>query len=527
MFDTIANNLYQLNLTKPTFTGDDLIKILPELIVLVTGVLVMIVDLILPRSKADNNRRVIVSMLAIAGFIAAGVASLALIGYTPPANVPASSFSGMFIRDDFTTFLELVFIGTGILTCLISPNYLTKRDMPLGDYISLVVWATLGTMIVGGAGDLMALFVGIELVSIAVYIMTGFARNDKGSSEGAIKYFLLGILSTAILAYGMAWLYGMTGSTNLNAIAQSIATNRLESDTGLTFAMLLLIVAFGFKIAAVPFHVWTPDAYEGAPTPVTAFMSVGPKVAGFAALMRLLVQGMPTLAAQWSIIIAVLAVLTMTLGNIVAVVQNDVKRMLAYSSIAHTGYILIGLAAFSNGATPEKKAEAIGSVLLYSMSYLFMNIGAMAVVAWIQNKGGGSKVEDFNGLSTWAPLSALLMAVCLVSLTGIPPTGGFVGKFFVFRAAIDNGFVWLAIVGALNSAISAYFYLNIIFSMYFRPQPAGVERVRKGGSVLVISGIALATIAVIILGIYPAPVIDFAKSGAEPLFEIARTAAGK
>jgi NADH-quinone oxidoreductase subunit N len=527
VFDAIANNLYQLNVTKPIFTLDDVIKILPEIIVLVTGVLVMILDLILPRGKTENSKRVVVAMLAVAGFVAAGVASILLIGYTPPQGVLSSSFSGMFIRDDFTTFLELIFIATGILTCFISPTYFTKRDMLLGDYVSLVVWSVLGMMVTGAAGDLMMLFVGIELVSISVYIMTGFARNDKGSSEGAIKYFLLGILATAILAYGFAWLYGMTGETNLNAIARSIQTNNLASDPGLTFAMLLLIVAFGFKIAAVPFHVWTPDAYEGAPTPVTAFMSVGPKIAGFAALLRLLIQGMPTLASQWAIIIAILAVLTMTLGNIIAIMQEDVKRMLSYSSIAHTGYILIGLAAFSNVASPEKKTDAIASVLLYSLSYLFMNMGAIAVVAWIQNKGGGSKISDFNGLSTWAPLSALLMAVCLVSLTGIPPTGGFVGKFYVFRAAIDNGYTWLAIVGALNSAVSAYFYLNLIFSMYFRPAPAGVERVQKGGAFLVFTGIALATIAVIFMGIYPSPLIDFAKEGAQPLFELTRTATGR
>lgn len=516
----LMNNIaFQITNTRPTFTGDDFYKLLPELIVLLTGVILMIVDLILPRGRDYNHRRSIMVGLAIVGFLAAIVASAVLFNYKPPAGVETSSFSGMFIRDNFTTFLELMFLATGILTVLISPSYLIKLDIPVGDYYSLITFATLGMMVVGASGDLMAIFVGIELVSISVYILTGFARNDRGSAEGALKYFLLGILATAILVYGMAWLFGMTGSTNLNQISASITANKLTQDTGLTFAMLLLIVGFGFKIAAVPFHLWTPDAYEGAPTPVAAFMSVGPKAAGFAALIRVLVQGMPALSDQWAVIIAVLAILTMTLGNVVAIAQKSVKRMLAYSSIAHTGYIMVGLAAFSNNATPERQRDAIGSVLIYSAIYVFMNIGAFAVIAWIQYKGGGPNLEDFNGLATWSPASALLMAVFLFSLTGLPPTGGFLGKFFVFRAAIDNGYTWLAIVGVLNSAVSAFFYLNVIVSMYFRPPPTGVERVRTGGSVLLFSALIIITIAIIIFGIYPGPALDLAKDGASPLFE--------
>jgi NADH-quinone oxidoreductase subunit N len=289
--------------------------------------------------------------------------------------------------------------------------------------------------------------------------------------------------------------------------------------------MLLLVVGFGFKIAAVPFHVWTPDAYEGAPTPITAFMSTGPKAAAFAAIIRVMVEGMPQLAEQWTVIIAVLAVLTMTLGNVVAIVQGSVKRMLAYSSIAHTGYIMIGLAAFVNN--PQQSQDAIASVLIYSVIYVFMNMGAFGIAIWLQNTGKGIDEEDYNGLAQWAPIPALAMAVCLFSLTGLPPTGGFFGKFFVFRAAIDSGLAWLAIVGALNSAVSAFFYLRIIVAMYFRPAPEGArEKALPTGALFMSVAMVVVIIAIIATGIYPGPVVEWATDSAGTLFQTVRTAAG-
>src|SRR5689334_12195798 len=269
--------------------------------------LLVIIDLFLPR-----ERRPVLGWLAIVGYAAALVATFFV--YNSDTAARSTSFSGMFVRDNFTTFNEIVFLVTGILSVLVAPTYVLKRQIPIGEFYSIQAFSVLGMMIVGASGDLMAVFVGIELVSIGVYILTGFARNDPGSAEGALKYFLLGIMATAILVYGMAWAFGMTGSTNLREIGRQIAANNLTADSGVTLAMLLLVVGFGFKIAAVPFHVWTPDAYEGAPTPITAFMSVGPKAAGFAALIRVMVEGMPTLAPEWTTVIAVLSVLTMTLG---------------------------------------------------------------------------------------------------------------------------------------------------------------------------------------------------------------------
>lgn len=515
----LTNTLLQISTVKPTFTGDDLYRALPELIVLVMAVLVVIFDMFLPM-----RRRPALGYLAIAGYAGALIATATLFYYGNPTK---TSFSGMFIRDDFSSFFEIIFLISGILVVLLTPTYSLKNGIPLGETYALQAFSVLGMMIVGSSGDLMAIFVGIELTSICSYILTGFARNDPGSAEGSLKYFLLGIMATAILAYGMAWTFGITGSTNLAAISRSIQQNNLAADPGLALGMLLLIVAFGFKIAAVPFHVWTPDAYEGAPTPVTAFMSVGPKAAGFAALLRIMVGALPTLAAQWSVIIAVLAVLTMTLGNVVAIAQLSVKRMLAYSSIAHTGYIMVGLAAYLNTNSPERQADAISSVLIYSLIYVFMNMGAFGVLIYVQNRQGGPDVDDFDGLATWAPGIAAGMAFCLLSLTGIPPTGGFLGKFYVFRAAIDNGYTWLAIVGVLNSAVSAFFYLRVIYTMYFNQiRDEARARLQPSKTGFITAGVVVVCIALLLLGILPGPALDLARDGANPLIYVVKTASG-
>jgi NADH-quinone oxidoreductase subunit N len=515
--------LFQINTAKPGFSGQDFYNILPEFIVLVMACLLVIIDLFLPK-----DRREILGWLAILGYAGALVAAAFTYDQN---NTRYTSFSGMFVRDNFTLFNEVIFLITGILGVLVAPSYVIKRRIPIGEFYSIQAFAVLGMMITGASGDLMAIFVGIELSSIGVYILTGFARDDRGSAEGALKYFLLGILATAILVYGMAWAFGMTGTTNLREIGRQIATNNISADSGVIFAMLLLVVGFGFKVAAVPFHVWTPDAYEGAPTPITAFMSVGPKAAGFAAFIRVMVEGMPSLANQWTTIIAVLAVLTMTLGNIVAIAQNSVKRMLAYSSIAHTGYIMVGFAAYvnSNGADANaiRQNDSISSVLIYSLVYVFMNIGAFAILIYVQNREGGANVDDFSGLGRWSPVAALAMAICLFSLAGIPPTGGFFGKFFVFRAAINNGLLWLAIIGVLNSAVSAFFYLRVVVSMYFSPVPEGLEsRLDRGRSLFLTAAMVIICVAIILLGIFPNPALQLAQDGAAPLFQVVRTAAG-
>jgi NADH-quinone oxidoreductase subunit N len=526
LFQTATSGASGVTNTPLTFTGDDFLRVLPEFIILIMATLIVIVDLIIPVKQRPN-----LSWLALLGYAGAFVASALLFDWN--SGAATTSFAGMFARDRFTTFFEFIFLIAGFLSVLISPKYVLKGEIPIGEFLSIQAYCVLGMMVVAASGDLMAIFVGIELTSISVYMLTGFARNDRGSAEGAIKYFLLGILATAILVYGMAWTFGMTGSTNLTDIRTAIANNNLTADSGLTFAMLLLIVGFGFKIAAVPFHVWTPDAYEGAPTPVTAFMSVGPKAAGFAALIRVLVQGMPQLANQWSIVIAVLAVLTMTFGNFVAIPQRSLKRMLAYSSIAHTGYIMVGLAAaYKPGAPGGIDSEAISSILIYSLIYTFMNIGAFGILIWIQTLGGGADVEDMSGLSTWAAAPALGMAICLLSLTGIPPMAGFFGKFFVFRSAINNGFTWLAIIGVLNSAVSAFFYLRVIVAIYMNPLP---ERIKARVAVLtsergklsapfLTAAMILVIIAIFALGIIPDYTLGLAKNGADLVITTAKQA---
>lgn len=521
-FNAIAAQIVlQVRTEKVGFTGDDFYRILPEFIVLITAIVLVIADMFMPKRS-----RPALGYVAIAGYAGALVATATLFGYN---NAQRTSFSGMFVRDDFSSFFEVIFLITGILCVLISPSYVLKRAIPIGETYSIQAFSVLGMMICGASGDLMAIFVGIELVSIASYMLTAFARDDRGSAEGSLKYFLLGIFATAILVYGMAWTFGMTGSTNLSEISRVISQNpALVTDPGLTFGMLMLIVGFGFKIAAVPFHVWTPDAYEGAPTPITAFMSVGPKAAGFAALLRVMIQALPALAVQWSVIIAVLAVLTMTLGNVVAIAQQSVKRMLAYSSIAHTGYIMIGLAAYLNTSSPTQQKDAISSVLIYSLIYVFMNLGAFAILIYVQNRQGGEDVDDFDGLATWAPGAALAMALCLISLTGIPPTGGFLGKFYVFRAAIDNGYTWLTIVGVLNSAVSAFFYLRIIYTMYFNPVSDEVRaRLQPTKTGFLVAGMVIISVAILVLGLFADPAINLARDGANPLVQTVRTAVGQ
>jgi len=353
--------------------------------------------------------------------------------------------------------------------------------------------------------------------------LTGFARTDRLSNEAALKYFLLGLFSTAILVYGMAWLYGMTGFTNVRDIGRIVASvGDITSNGGLILALFLLIAGLGFKIAAVPFHMWTPDAYQGAPTPVTAFMSVGPKAAGFAATIRIMTEALGPAWETWVPVMVILSILTMSLGNIVAVVQRSVKRMLAYSSIAHTGYVLVGLASYT--AVAENQTQAISSVLFYLFSYLFMNMGAFGIVIWLQRQGGTDFIEDFRGLSAWAPGQAALMAFFLLSLTGIPPTIGFLGKYYVFIAAIQADLTWLAVIGALNSAVGAFYYLRIIWYMYFE-EPRAV-RVTKPSPALMTT-LVVSAVAIIALFIFSGPILDAARNSMPQIISMVTGVAGR
>jgi NADH-quinone oxidoreductase subunit N len=437
---------------------------IPQLIVLGLALLIIAVDLILMKGHEQ-----VLAWLSLLGYGVALVSTvyfglLGVQGVDGRFRYTAETFAGMVRWDTLAVFFMIVILIASLLTVLLSATYMPLRRAPMGEYYTVLALGTLGMLLTASAGDLVMIFIGIEMSSIAVYVLTGFQRNRAESLEAAIKYFLLGIFATAILVYGMTWLFGFTGQTNLNRISQYLAaTPDLQRSPVLLFALLMLVVGLGFKAAAVPFHMWTPDAYTGAPTPVTAFMSVGPKAAAFAAIVRVLVEAMTPLAQQWTLAVMVLAVMTMVLGNVTAITQRNVKRMLAYSSIAHTGYMLVGLAAFQPGANDL----GVPALLFYTFAYVFMNIGAFGVVIWLQSRGGGTDIDDYNGLASRAPLAAAALAVCLLSLLGVPPLLGFWSKYYVIVAAIQANLVWLAVVVVLTSAVSAYFYLRVIAAMYF------------------------------------------------------------
>lgn len=494
--------------------------ILPEIIVTVFALAVIFIDLFM-RGRESKNR--VLATTSVVGYVLAFVVCLLYFNdYMREWGSTAfgqEAFGRMVVMDNLGLFFRMLALGTAIMTVFFSTQFIRERGMAVGEFYSVLSLATVGIMLTGASIDLTMIFVGIELSSISVYILTGFARNDKLSNEAAIKYFLLGIFSTAILVYGMAWLYGSTGRTNLRDIGEIVgsaqATGGVETSGWLILAIFLLIAGLGFKIAAVPFHMWTPDAYQGAPTPVTAFMSVGPKAAGFAATIRIMVEALGPAWQTWVPIIIVLSILTMTLGNIVAVAQRSVKRMLAYSSIAHTGYMMVGLAAFryvgatgSNNATPEQE-QAISSILFYIFSYLFMNMGAFGIVIWLQRAGATDSRESFRGLSTWAPGQAALMMFFLLSLTGIPPTIGFLGKYYVFVAAVNSDLAWLAVIGVLNSAIGAFYYLRLIWYMYF--EEARAAREARHSPALQWTLVASA-IAVILFFVASGPILDAAQN---------------
>jgi NADH-quinone oxidoreductase subunit N len=492
--------------------------IFPQFIVLITAVVVSLLDAFLPKAMQYTW----LTVVSLAGY---GAALLALIWQDGRND---ATFYGLFRGDGLTVFLSLVILSAAILTVLVSASYVENLEgrMPLGEFYTLLSFAVLGALVTSAAGDMVMLYVGIELASISTYILTAFARRRSTSLEGALKYFLLGIFASAILLYGFAWIYGATGSTNLDEISASlrgIVAGEDNLDASLLLGLLLVIVGLGFKIAAVPFHFWTPDAYDGAPTPVTGFMSVVPKAAAAAALVRILIQGLAPLQDDWTLLIAVLALITMVFGNIVAVAQRNVKRMLAYSSIAHTGYMLAGLAAyrategFSAGGPAD---QGVTSVLFYLLAYTFMNIGAFAVVIWIQQRGRGMELDDFNGLGATHPLPAAAMTVFMVSLMGIPPTIGFYGKYYIIVALIDSGLLWLALAIVVMSAVSAFFYLRVVAVMYFSE---GDESRTSATTPMLNTGIAIMVIGVIVLGLFSGPIIDLAGRWSDALTVVAST----
>jgi NADH-quinone oxidoreductase subunit N len=478
---------------------DELYPLLPELILSALVLVVITTDLFLSR-----RHKWVLTPITVFGLILAGVACPVVWGTNETV------FGGFYRVDDLSVFLKGATVVIGILAALFAPSYLRVRRLPLGEFNAILIFSLLGMCALASASDLITLFLGLELMVMPSYIMAGFHKTDRYSNEGGLKYFLLGSFASAILLFGISWTFGLTGTTHLSGVARALSSG--TTSPALLVAIGFLTVGATFKAAAVPFHYWTPDAYQGAPTPLTGFLSVGPKLGAFAVLIRIFVDGLGPIRADWLGVMAVLAVLTMTGGNIVALTQSNVKRMLAYSSIAHTGYIMAGLAAFASAPNATVGRAGIEAVLFYVLGYGVMNIAAFSVVGMLQRdtrRYGG--IGSFAGLAGRDPWRAAAMAILLLSLTGIPPTVGFFAKLYVLVATVDAGLAWLAVIIALNAALAAFYYLRVIVTMYMRDpeaEPAPIDAAPSGNL-----GLALSVAAVIALGVFPGAVLDLLRTG--------------
>ena len=481
-------------------TTADLVAVAPEIVVTVVAMLVLVVDAVLgPRRGA-----LALPVVTVGGLIVGLATTFAPVG-------AGAYFRGFVLVDDFTTFFRAVFILLAIFAALVSPAYLSRERVPGGEYYATICFSTVGAMTIALSADLITLFVGLETMTIPIYVLAGIQRTDRYANEAALKYFLLGAFSSALLLYGFVWLYGIARATDYATIASALTAQGLVAPTTIV-ALALVTVGLGFKAAVVPFHQWTPDAYDGAPTPATAFMSVGPKAAAFAAILRVLIGALGPLDVDWGAVLAVLAALTMTVGNVVALVQTNTKRMLAYSSIAHTGYILAAVAAAKAGPS------AGAAVLFYVFAYGLMNLGAFACLLYFDLGGTrGATLDELNGFGRREPAGALAFATFLISLTGIPPTIGFVAKFVVIQPVLDAGLAWLAVVIALNAVLAAFYYLRVVVHMYMydtdaeRPAPPLIRAPSLSAS------LGLASLAVIVLGALPNSLYEWAMRAASPL----------
>ncbi len=462
----------------------DFTLLMPDLYLAALAIVVLGLDLVLPPRWRKEKAAV-----AGLGLLLGLYPVMALWGAAPTAE-----FWGSYAVDNYALFFKGIFLICGLLIVLLSVDFFRDLPQAYGEYFSLIIFVVLGMSLLASVVDIIALYIAFELVSIGGYVLVGYLKRDARSNEASLKYFIYGAAASAVLLYGLSLLYGLGGSTNISEMADSLVGR--GGFLG-PVVLMLMLVGLGFKIAMVPFHAWAPDVYEGAPTPVTALLSVGPKAAGFAILVRLLWPLAPHLFSMWPALVAILATVTMFAGNILAIRQTNIKRMLAYSSIAHVGYILIGVVVGAGSAL------ALEGVLYYFAAYLLMNLGAFAVVILVERNTGSAQISDYTGLARTAPLAAAAMAIFLLSLTGIPPTAGFVGKLLLFAAAINSQqWVWLAVVGILNSVISLYYYMNIVRLMYFSAEPGLTLRARPAGVLAVIFVTLLGTLAVGVLPAY-------------------------
>ena len=484
-------------MTPIVFPAIDLRVVAPVLVLVLTGVAVMLLDLLPPR-----DRKAHLAFVGLAGVVVFMLVSLRAWG------VDARAFRNMVVLDGYALFFNIVIGYATGLVLLFAVDYLRREGMESGEFYVLVPFAAAGMVLMAAANDLIVIFLALETMSLALYVLAGYFRNRIEAGEASMKYFLLGAFASGFFLYGIALVFGATGSTNLDKIGEAMAAGA-GKDPLLVIGAGLLLVGFGFKISSVPFHLWTSDVYEGAPTAVTALIATGSKAAAFAALLRVLLAGVRSAPLDWTPLLWASAVLSMTVGNVIAIAQDNVKRMLAYSSIAHVGYMLVGVVA--GGALGN------ASVLFYLLVYTFTTAGAFGVVLLLERDGREAvRIEDFGGLAARHPVMALALTILLLSLIGIPPTAGFVGKFYLFGAAVRAGQIWLAVIGVLNSAVAAYYYLRLIVYMYMREpetgQPTALVPSFAGCVALIV-----AVWGVVQLGVLPAPFLDLAQAAVTPL----------
>ena len=475
------------------FTAADFYYILPEMVLTVGALLVLVIDFVLKDRDDVTLSATLGTLLVTTGVLFSFV------------GVDTTASRGLLAIDGFATLFKFIFLFTAAVTVLMSSSYLKVEGVRAGEYYFLILCATLGMMFMASGVDLITLFIGLETMAVSFYILAGFLKHNQRSNEASVKYYLLGAFSTGILLYGMSLLYAVSGSTRLSEIAAAVGT---QGNGGLVILAVILVGAgMAFKIAAVPFHMWAPDVYEGAPTPITAYLSVGSKAAAFAMLLRIFIEGLPTIAADWQLFFWWLAVLTMTVGNIAAITQSNIKRMLAYSSIAHSGYVLIGIVAgTSRGWT---------AAIVYLVVYAFMQLGAFAIVTMLRRRDVvGDELKDLSGLYSRSPMAAIAMLVFMLSLGGIPPTAGFMGKIWIFGAAIDQGLVSLAVIGVVNSAISLFYYIRVVVFMWIKDEVMGSE-ITIGPAMA--TALCVTLVGSILFGIYPQPLFEQAQAAAATL----------
>ena len=477
--------------------------LIPELTLAGVAIVVILLDLVVPRKG-------LLPVVSIAGVVVAAGFAIAMWGGGSQAL-----FNNMLAVDKFALFFKLLFLAIAALVILASVDYVSKFARFQGEYYALVLLSALGMMLMAATAELISIYIALELTSISLYVLVGFLKDPK-STEASLKYLLLGAVASAVLLFGMALVFGFTGQTHLGEIAGAIQGMSLAGvldSPGLILGMVLMVAGFGFKIAAVPFHMWVPDVYEGAPTPITAYLSVASKAAGFAIILRVFYSafGLPSwLSLDWGLVFAVLAAIGMTLGNIIAIPQTNIKRMLGYSSIAQAGYLMVGLAVV--GFSPAAEVVGRSSLLFFLASYALTNLGAFTAIIAISNKVGSDLIQDYSGMGKRAPLLALALTLCLISLIGMPPAAGFMAKFYIFSGAVQNDLLWLVIIAVINSVISAYYYLRVVKVMWLG-KPASEGKVPSSGALRL--ALSLSCLGVLLLGVIPGYIMKLAEMAAK------------